>query len=65
MQEHHTPYQLVNNCKKKGKTKINYFPLCLTEKYHLIEYLNDICLLNKEVNLSMHVDIKVNCYLEP
>ena len=34
--------------KVKGSTKINYSPLCLTWKYHLIEYFNDICLLNKK-----------------
>ena len=49
--------------KVKGSTKINYCLLCLTGKYHLIEYFNDICLLNKRVNLLMHVDIKVNYYL--
>ena len=34
--------------KVKGNTKISYCPLCLTEKYHLIEYFNDIRLLNKK-----------------
>ena len=24
-----------------GKTKINFFPLCLAEKVHLIEHFND------------------------
>ena len=37
--------------KVKGSTKINYCPLCLTEKYHLIEYFNDIRLLNKKSEL--------------
>ena len=32
----------------KGSTKINYCPLCLTEKHQLIEYFNDIQLLNKK-----------------
>ena len=30
-----------------GRTKINYCPLCLTEKSHLIEHFNDNRLLNK------------------
>ena len=59
--------------KVKGSAKINYCPLCLTEKYHLIKYFNGIRLLNKKsefinacrhVNLLMHVTIKVNCYLK-
>ena len=33
--------------KVKGSTKINYYPLVHTEKYHLKEYFNDIRLLNK------------------
>ena len=43
--------------KVKGSTKINYSPLCLTWKYHLIEYFNDICLLNKKsefINACTH-----------
>ena len=34
--------------KVKGSTKINYCPLCLNEKYHFIEYFNEIGLLNKK-----------------
>ena len=34
--------------KVKGHAKVNYCPLRLTEKYHLIEYFNDIRLLNKK-----------------
>ena len=30
-----------------GRTKINYCPLCLAEKLHLIEHFNDNRLLNK------------------
>ena len=30
-----------------GRTKINYCPLCLAEKSHLIEHFNDNRLLNK------------------
>ena len=37
--------------KVKGSTKINYSPLCLTGTYPLIEYFNDICLLNKRSEL--------------
>ena len=54
-----TPY-IINwsiVAKVKGSTKINYCPLCLTEKYHLIEYFNDIRLLNKKsefVNACRH-----------
>ena len=48
-------HQLVT--KVKGSAKINYCPLCLTEKYHLIEYFNDIRLLNKKkefINTCRH-----------
>ena len=60
-----TPYTINWSifAKVKDSTKINSCQLYLTEKYHLIEYFNDICLLNKRVNLLMHVDIKVNFYL--
>ena len=43
--------------KVKGSTKINYCPLCLTEKYHLNEYLHDTRLLSKKsklINACMH-----------
>ena len=40
-----TNWSLV--AKVKGSTKTNNCPLCLTEKYHLKEYFNDIHLLNK------------------
>ena len=54
-----TPYTINWSivAKVKGSTKINYCPLCLTEKYHLIEYFNDIRLLNKKsefVNACRH-----------
>ena len=54
-----TPY-IINwsiVAKVKGSTKINHCPLCLTEKYHLIEYFNDIQLLNKKsefINACRH-----------
>ena len=32
--------------KVHGKTKTDRFPLCLAEKLHLIEYFDDIRLLN-------------------
>ena len=38
--------------KVKGSTKINDCPLCLTEKYHLIEYFNDIRLLKKKIEFA-------------
>ena len=54
-----TPYTI--NCsivaKVKGSTKVSYYPLCLTEKCHLIEYFNDIRLLNKKsefINACRH-----------
>ena len=45
-----TPYTINWSiiAKVKGSTKVNYCPLCLTEKYHLIEHFNDIRLLNKK-----------------
>ena len=58
MQEHHR--SIINwsiVAKVKGSKKINYCPLCLTEKYHLIEYFNDIRLLNKKsefINACRH-----------
>ena len=51
-----TPYTINWSIAAKV-TKINYCPLCLTEKYHLIEYFNDICLLNKKsefINACTH-----------
>ena len=54
-----TPYTINWSivAKVKGSTKVNYCPLCLTEKYHLIEYFNDIRLLNKKsefINACRH-----------
>ena len=54
-----TPYTLSWSIvsKVKGSTKVNYCPLCLTEKYHIIEYFNDIRLLNKKsefINACRH-----------
>ena len=43
---HTINWSVVKNV--KGCTKVNYCPLCLTEKYHLLEYFNDIRLLNKK-----------------
>ena len=44
----------------KGSTKIYYYPLCLTEKYHLLEYFNDIWLMkNKLVHIKVHDYLKV------
>ena len=43
--------------KLKGSTKINYYPLCLTEENDLTEYFNDIRLLNKKtefINACRH-----------
>ena len=39
-----TPYPINWSiiAKVKGSPKTNYCPLCLTEKYHIIEYFNDI-----------------------
>ena len=37
-----------------GKTKIERCPLCLAEKLHLIEYFNDIRLLNKRIEFINH-----------
>ena len=44
-----TPYTINWSivAKVKGSTKVDYCPLCLTEKYHLIEYFKDTRLLNK------------------
>ena len=54
-----TPYAIdrLIAAKVKGSTKVNYWPLCLTEKYHLIEYFNDIRLLNRKsefINACRH-----------
>ena len=59
-----TPYTINWSivAKVKGSTKVNYCLLCLTEKYHHIEYFNDIY-WRKRVNLLLHADIKVNCYI--
>ena len=35
--------------KKYVRTKINYCPLCLAEKLHLIEHFNDNQLFNKRI----------------
>ena len=43
--------------KVNGSTKIDYCLLWLAGKYHLIEYFNDICLLNKKskfINACRH-----------
>ena len=54
-----TPY-IINwsiAAKVKGSIKINYCPLCFTEKYHLIEYFDEIRLLNKKstfINACRH-----------
>ena len=45
-------------------TKIDRCLLCLAEKLHLIEYFDDICLLNKKVNLLTTVGIKISDYLK-
>ena len=37
-----------------GKTKIDNCPLCLAEKLHLIEYFDDIRLLNKRGEFINH-----------
>ena len=37
-----------------GKTKIDCCPLCLAEKLHLIEYFDDIRLLNKRGEFVNH-----------
>ena len=34
-----------------GRTQINFCPLCLAEKVHLIEHFNDDRLLNKKNEL--------------
>ena len=47
MQEHHNTINWSIVAKVKGSTKVNYCPMCLTEKYHLTEYFDDIRLLNK------------------
>ena len=54
-----TPYTINWSivAKLKGSTKTSYCLLCLTEKYHLIEYFNNICLLNKKsefINACRH-----------
>ena len=40
--------------KVHGKTKIDRCPLCLAEKLHLIEYFDDIWLLNKRSEFINH-----------
>ena len=40
-----------------GKTKIDRCPLCLTENLQLIEYYNDIWLLNEKSELLITVDV--------
>ena len=40
--------------KIQGKTKTDRFPLCLAEKLHLIEYFDDIRLLNKRGEFINH-----------
>ena len=47
-----------------GKTKINRCPLRLAEKLRLMEYFYDNRVLNKEVNLSITVYIKINYFLK-
>ena len=37
-----------------GETKIDRCPLCLAEKLHLIEYLDDIRLLNERSKFINH-----------
>ena len=37
-----------------GKTIIDHCPLCLAEKLHLIEYFDDILLLNKRSKFINH-----------
>ena len=57
MQEHHNTINWSIVAKVKSSTKVNYCPMCLTEKYHLIEYFDDIRLLNKKsefINARRH-----------
>ena len=54
-----TPYTINWSivAKVNGSTIVNYCPLCLTEKYHLIEYFNDIHILSKNsefINACRH-----------
>ena len=44
-----------------GQTKINFCFLCLAEKVHLLEHLNDNRLLIKGMNSVVDVGIKLNC----
>ena len=56
MQEHHNINSSIV-AKVKCSIKFSYCPLCLTEKNHLIEYFNDIRLLNKRsgfINACRH-----------
>ena len=43
-----------------GQTKINFCPLSLVEKVHVMEHFNDNWLLNK-INSLVDVGIKLNC----
>ena len=62
-----TPYTIYWSIvsKRKGSRKINYCPLCLTEKYRLIECFNIIDLLYRKsefINACRHQ--QVNYYLK-
>ena len=46
---------------KIGWRKINFCPLCLSKKLHLIEHFNDNWLLNKRNKFISGLDIKLNC----
>ena len=45
-----------------SKTQLNFWILCLSEKFYRIKTLNDTTLLKKNLNWLILVVIKVNCY---
>ena len=45
-----------------SKTQLNFWKLCLSEKFYRIKTLNDTTLLKKNLNWLILVVIKVNCY---
>ena len=69
-------HQFANSFERKLASLAKWLSVCLRiksfwvgfqlqslEKYHLIEYFNDIRLSNKKANLLMNVGSKANCYL--
>ena len=50
--------------KSQGKTKIYCLSLFLAKKSHLLEYFDDMKLLNKKSEFIYHCRHKINYYLK-